>query len=118
MSAPDTFYLHRLNASPIWTINLQKDEIRIITVDCSAYCGLKGTTISSSAVTSETNSIVSIASESDTDDTFQANLTAAEEGCEYVTLSATLANGEKLVQRLLVSVTEPRTARFINDYLT
>lgn len=113
----DLYYYHRQLTPQVWPLQLLAGEKRSIAIDWNAYCGVKSTSVSSGGFASEDSTYVSISGAASSGNVTSALFTASSdhEGKEYVTATATLANGEIIKRKFHVCVTDPESSR-LSDY--
>lgn len=85
---------------------LIKGEINQFSFDFAAAVSRLGTSVSSAAWEADSNS-VSLGAESLTSNVASVLITGSSEGCAYAKCTATLADGQKLIRKIHITVVDP-----------
>lgn len=113
----DTYFFQREVTPKVWPMCMLAGEKRSIAIDWTAYCGVKGTSVSSGSFASENSQYVSISGAASSSNVTSALFTASSdnEGREYVEATANLANGEIIKRKFHVTVIDPESSH-LSDY--
>lgn len=106
------------NSSPrLQPLAMGKSEILKPAFDWNAYLGYRASaTISTSAWESENSSVVSVASATNTGGITGCTVTAVEIGQTTIKNTVALSNGETLIRKRYVRVTDPLAGASLSDY--
>lgn len=109
MAKDDTMYVGANGAGRIKTFALIVDELRLLSIDYSAYLGEKSASLVSSTWESDSSGTASVANPTISGGVASAEVTAASIGSSMVKVSTTLDTGEILVRKFRASVSDPFT---------
>lgn len=110
-----TFYVNANGGIRLVPVKAVKGEVIKRSFDWNAYLGFRGTTISSSSWSAEDDT-VSVASATNSGGVTGISITATYEGATTVKNTVVLANGETLIRKFRVVVTDPLEGAGLNDY--